>query len=440
MKSIPMTNKLKTLITVIGLTLAATTAVAQTNGSNSPYSRYGFGLLGDEANAFSKGMAGTAYGMRNGTELNSKNPASYSALDSLTFLFDFGLSLQNGNISQGGTKTNAKNSSIDYITAGFRISPRFGMALGLVPYSTIGYETSTSSENVPTADGTTGALTTTTQTDTRSGDGGLHEAFVGLGYEPLRGLSVGANFGYLWGTIEHSSSVSVTNQSTTTSTSQAYYADIRSYKLDLGLQYVLRLDKKNDLTLGLTYGLGHPINSKAYFYNTVSNSDTLSCKNAFEFPHSVGVGLTWTHNQSLRVGADYTFQKWGGLKYPALQGNDYVTVTNSFCDRHKVSLGMEYVPDADGLKWGKRIRYRAGVSYASPYLKINGEKGPTSYLATAGVSLPIINMYNNRTFLNLSAAYERVQPHSSGQIKENYFRFTIGITFNERWFMKWKAE
>lgn len=47
-------------------------ALAQTNGSNSPYSRYGFGLLGDGGNAFNKGMAGTAYGMRNGTELNTK--------------------------------------------------------------------------------------------------------------------------------------------------------------------------------------------------------------------------------------------------------------------------------------------------------------------------------------------------------------------------------
>lgn len=82
-------------------------ALAQTNGSNSPYSRYGFGLLGDGGNAFNKGMAGTAYGMRNGTELNTKNPASYAAIDSLSFLFDVGVSLQNGNFSQNGTKTNA---------------------------------------------------------------------------------------------------------------------------------------------------------------------------------------------------------------------------------------------------------------------------------------------------------------------------------------------
>ena len=46
--------------------IAAATALptfAQTNGSNSPYSRYGVGLLADGGNAFNKAMAGTAYGM-----------------------------------------------------------------------------------------------------------------------------------------------------------------------------------------------------------------------------------------------------------------------------------------------------------------------------------------------------------------------------------------
>lgn len=68
------------------LAAAATTAGAQTNGSNSPYSRYGFGLLSDRAGGFNKGMSGLAYGMRYGNELNTKNPASYSSIDSLSFL------------------------------------------------------------------------------------------------------------------------------------------------------------------------------------------------------------------------------------------------------------------------------------------------------------------------------------------------------------------
>lgn len=102
-----MTTRNKYLATAL-LAVLPFCAFGQTNGSNSPYSRYGFGLLSDGANAFNKSMAGTAYGMHNGKELNTKNPASYAAIDSLTFLFDLGLSLQNGNFSQNGSKTNAK--------------------------------------------------------------------------------------------------------------------------------------------------------------------------------------------------------------------------------------------------------------------------------------------------------------------------------------------
>lgn len=78
-------NHKKTLFLALALA-TATAASGQTNGSNSPYSRYGFGLLADRAQSFNKGMAGTGYGFRSGSEINSKNPAAYSALDSLSFI------------------------------------------------------------------------------------------------------------------------------------------------------------------------------------------------------------------------------------------------------------------------------------------------------------------------------------------------------------------
>lgn len=426
------------------LATAAIPAAAQTNGSNSPYSRYGFGLLGEGGNAFNKGMAGTAYGMRNGSQLNTKNPASYSAIDSLTFLFDFGLTMQNANLSQGGTKTNAKNTAIDYVTAGYRMAKGLGMTLGLVPYSTIGYNTNTSST-------LTSNKTELTQYNTFSGDGGLHEAYAGIGWMPLRGISIGFNAGYLWGTVDHTVLMSF-DDTNVNSTRQAYSADIRTYKVDFGLQYVQRVNKKNSLTLGLVYGLGHDINRNALYMSqkvvssSVQSGDTLTCKNAFQLPHTFGAGLTWQHGNSLRVGADYTFQKWGDVKYPTVVTTDeygtlgYETRTGGLTDMHQISVGAEYAPNPMGLKWRQRIRYTAGFSYSTPYVMTDAGKGPKHYLASVGVSLPIINLYNNRTLLNFGLQYEHVKPSAAGMITENYLRVNIGISFNERWFMKWKAE
>ena len=151
---------------------APSAVVAQTNGSNSPYSRYGFGILSDRAQGFNKGMAGLSTAMRNGKELNVKNPASYSAIDSMSFIFDIGFSMQNANLEQNGTKINAHNSSYDYLAMGFRASRNLGVSLGLMPFSTIGYNLSDSKPMTENPD--------ITRTNTFSGDGGLHEVYLGV--------------------------------------------------------------------------------------------------------------------------------------------------------------------------------------------------------------------------------------------------------------------
>lgn len=437
-------NKIHHICAAVALSALALPLAAQTNGSNSPYSRYGFGLLSDGGNAFNKGMSGTAYGMRNGTELNTKNPASYAAIDSLSFLFDFGLSLQNANISQGGVKTNAKNTSIDYVTIGFRAAPRLGMSLGLMPYSTIGYNTSTSG-TVPNTN------PEVTRTTSYSGDGGLHVVYYGLGWAPHKNISVGANVGYLWGDLSHTVQMAYSETSINTNR-QLYETDLRTYKVDFGLQYVQPIDKKNTLTLGLTYGLGHDINTRADYRNqtiissAVSSGDSLSASNAYQLPHTVGVGVAWSHGNSLRVGLDYTFQKWGSVKFPQVQQVDdygkleYRAVKGCFTDMHKVSVGAEYIPDPMGIRWSQHVRYRAGFSFSTPYTKVGSVDGPRDYTASLGVALPIMNHYNNRSLLNISAQYEHVAPKAAGMITENYLRICVGLSFNERWFMKWKVQ
>ena len=84
------------------------------------------------------------------------------------------------------------------------------------------------------------------------------------------------------------------------------------------------------------------------------------------------------------------------------------------------------------------MHYRAGLSYISPNLKINGVDGPRELSASLGVGIPIINSYNNRSMLNVCA--EWVNQSATGLIKENTFRINVGFTFNERWFAKFKVE
>ena len=72
-------------------------------------------------------MGGIGYGIRENGKVNTLNPASYSAVDSLTFIFDAGVSLENVNYSYGKNKTNKKSSSFDYLTMQFRAWKNIGM-------------------------------------------------------------------------------------------------------------------------------------------------------------------------------------------------------------------------------------------------------------------------------------------------------------------------
>jgi len=73
------TNKI-VLLGII-MTIIPCIAFAQ-NGTNSPYTRYGYGILADKAFISQRGMGGIGYGLRNSQLINPMNPASFSSVDS----------------------------------------------------------------------------------------------------------------------------------------------------------------------------------------------------------------------------------------------------------------------------------------------------------------------------------------------------------------------
>ena len=115
---------------------------------------------------------------------------------------------------------------------------------------------------------------------------------------------------------------------------------------------------------------------------------------------------------------------------------------NKGCDRSKISFGAEYSPNLLSRNVLKRTRYRAGLYYAEPYTEFNGKKGCEEYGVSAGFSMPMTstnNMNNNRSILNVSGQFVRINPKTSGMITETYFRLNVGVTFNEFWFFKSKV-
>ncbi len=407
-------------------------ATAQTS-TNSPYTRYGFGQLSDQNFGNSQAMGGIAYGLRNGLQVNAANPASYSAVDSLTFIFDAGISLQNANFKEGNIKTNAKNSSVDYLAVQFRLAKGLGFAAGFLPYSIVGYNMSNTS-TVPNSEDDYGDKTY--QTFTRSGEGGLQQVFVGLGYNIFKNLSIGANFSYLYGNITHSAITTFSNSNAFNS-ARIHKIKVNDYKLDLGLQYSLALNEKQTVNIGAAYSYGHDINSTGYrIFEKNNNNDVAvqsidTIQNAFALPHTLGLGATYVYDKRLTIGLDYTLQKWSDVKF--------FNENNQFTNRNKISIGAEYLPNPIGRSYLERIRYRVGAYYSSPYTKIDNKDGNKEYGISLGLGIPL-HFYNSRSILNISGQYIKVSPSIKGMLEENYLRINIGLTFNERWFMKWKVD
>lgn len=420
-------------------------AKAQSNGTNSSYSRYGLGLLQDQSQGFNRGMGGVAQGLAGGSIVNMQNPASYSRIDSLTFLMDAGLGMSFGRYKQGGNTLNVRNATLEYVNTAFRLRRGMGMSIGYVPFTAIGYNFSHTT-NVGTNADSQKDITTT---NTYNGDGGLHRLYVGWGWNPFADLSIGVNASYVWGQYNHTRTQSFSEGSTTNSSysgqNMAWKSSIRTYKIDLGVQYPIRLGKQDLLTVGATVGLGHGIGSKVEMTRFTPNADTLrlSTHNAFELPYTIAAGASWQHRQRWTVAADYEMQRWEGLKSPLATSSDagysLEVRTDQYLTRHSVRLGLEYQRNPNPTnKFRDRIRYRLGANYHTPYVRLAGTDGPTQYSLTAGVALPLTN--SGRSMLNLGVEWMRRQPALSAQITENYLMLHVGITFNERWFMKWRIE
>ena len=412
------------------LTMVTGMAIAQ-NNTNSPYTRYGYGDLSDQTFGNSKAMGGIAFGLRDGAQINPLNPASYTAIDSLTFIFEGGVSLQNMNVNNGGVKLNAKNSSFDYLAMQFRLHPRIAMSVGLLPFSSVGYNVSDSKF----ANGVS-------QTRSFTGDGGLHQLYAGLGVKVLKKLSVGVNASYFWGDITRSTTVLYPETSGSTSYIEQKGISISDYKLDFGAQYTLDFDKKHSMTIGAVFSPKHKLNNDYTVVTQNSTTVSNSFDATFELPNMFGIGLTYNYDKRLTVGVDYSLQQWSKAKF-AINAVDNERVSEDFdetytyCDRHKISMGAEYIPNLIGRSYLAHIKYRLGAYYTTPYYKINGEKASREYGVTAGFGLPVPR---SRSILSISGQFVRVKGLETNMVNENIFRVSIGLTFNERWFFKRRVE
>lgn len=410
-------EKIKAVWVISLLCLPLIPVKAQT-GVNSPYSRYGLGLLSDQSSGITKAMGGIGAGFRYPNTVNVKNPASYSSVDTLTFIADLGFALQNGNYNENGVSVNARNAYIDHLNMQFRILPKVGMTVGFMPFSNVGYEFA---KTQPVRRDEDGEITTTIS---NSGTGSVRQFLAGLGWRPTKWLSIGANASYLSGDITHMIS-NTYSSSEVQSRQKTYNTEMSALKYDFGVQGTISKGERS-LVLGATFAPAQKLKSETYVTDVHSVSDTVNIADAFSMPALMSAGFTYKWEKGM-IGADVSYQSWSSASF---FGEKYGS------DRISASVGYMHIPDEMNRNLFKRTGYQMGARFSQSYFNIDGSKGPMEFGVSAGFSMPFNTAYNSMSYLHVSGEFVRVQPMVKGMITENYIRINIGVTFMERWFMK----
>ena len=418
-------HKNKVLLIIIIAIISIQTAISQ-NNTNSPYTRFGYGQLSDNTSGEQRAMGGVAIGARSPHRINTINPASYSVSDSLTFMFDLGVSAMLTNFSDNELRRNSKfNGNLEYLSMQFRLFKGVGMSAGVQPYSYAGYNFY-STDSVPMP-GHSGENTMIKYTDSYVGSGGINQFYVGLSFDLFNHFSLGANMYYMFGNYTNSGSkvISASGNSPTNYTKAISISDTR---FRFGLQYHDIFADKHELTIGAIYEPKVSLNNAQATSTHTSHIveiDTLSASD-FDIPQSFGVGLYYKYNNKWSVGVDYSMQQWGDANFYGPK--------NDLIDSWKLAAGLEYQPNYRGRKFGDRIMYRVGANMSSPYYTIGGQNPEKNLGLSLGIGFPLQS--TSRTMLNMAFEYSKIGP--SEKLKEDYFKFTFNFSLAETWFFKRK--
>ena len=404
---------------------------SQSDNTNSPYTRYGYGQLADQTFTSQRGMGGIGYGLRNSQMINPLNPASYSAVDSMTFMLDFGLKGQVALLNDGGHgKARRYNAGLEYVALQIPLGKGLGMGLGIEPVSFVGYQF-----------GDTTHVLNSIAYKTYFGTGGLTKIYSTLSYNLFNRLSLGINIGYMFGHIINNGSESYT------STTDAYtiaWPDsmiVKGLTYEAGLQYVQRLSKNSEVVFGAVYSPKITTNTRVradvqrYDISTgaiVMMSDSIfynTRDSVFQMPETYGIGVTYRKKDKLTLGADFQYQRWADAKF--------YDKTDTLANRMKINAGVEYIPNVRSNSLFSRIRYRAGGYFANSYIIDKNHSKYNEYGLSIGMGIPMVD---RRSFFNMAFEYSRLTPQKPVSMSEQYFKLTVSCTFNELWFYKRKLQ
>lgn len=426
--------------------------------NNSPYSRFGLGDLSSQTNVTGRSMGGISAGYAHWTSINFDNPASYSQFEAqkearsrkLAYgrvVLDVGANLESRSLIAPNTPNRFTSNDLlfSYLQVGLPLRKGWGLSFGIRPLSRINYLINRDEYLMnPSVPGDTIERAVTQF----RGSGGSYLPTIGTGFA-IGNFSIGANMGYLFGNRENTTLRSLINDSliyyssehsTNTSTGGLFF--------NAGVQYAIELSKTSVLRLGVSGNWKQNINgSRDMMRQTFTRGaagEELRIDSVFEqngvagemvYPSSYKAGFVFQTSKpnrgGLTFGADYTTTKWSEYRF--------FGQVDSVQDNWMLNIGAQFNPRPQS-NYFSNVAYRFGVFTGRDYIRVRSEL--PVFGASFGMALPlaISRMAPNQiSMINVGLEYMK-RGNNDNLLKENFFRFSLGLNLTDLWFGKRKYE
>ncbi|EAZ81671.1 hypothetical protein [Algoriphagus machipongonensis] len=401
----------------------------QAQSSASTYSALGIGEFNYSGLTQNQGMGGLGISYGTGWNVNVVNPAlsTYNTV----FNFQAALNYKKINADNGSEKEDVDGGGLSYVAMSLPLkSGRVTMGLGLNQITSVNYRLQINSQ--------------VENSDLRAynyivGDGGITEAYLNLGVKVAKGLSVGAQASYLFGSTIRNNQLTILNDNDNpVGNSSEYYErlTVSDIGFKFGAHYVAKVSEKNSLHFGAIYqNLGN-VNGKAFakLGNVDEASDPDSDgdliadneKGSIYIPNRIGFGVTFEKMNKFALGLEGQIQDFN--KFESFFGEEL-----ALKEAIKVGLGFQIVPDYQAIdNYFKRTTYRFGVEYLQTPYYLN-QTNINDIGINFGVSFPV----NQLSLVNFAMKLGTRGTTENGLVQENYMNFTLGFSLNDNsWFYK----
>ena len=412
----------------LAILLAINCDVYSQIATNSHYSRFGLGQLYDQGNPVYNSLSNATSAINNPKIINPINPASYSSFISKSFLLSTGGWHQTTKMENNTTDQIVNNNGFSHFILGFPLSKKTGFSAGIIPFSAIGYDITTSLNTVNNI-----------QSANYSGDGGISKIYFGSAYKLSDELSIGLNASYLFGSLNRRKKLVYQDGTFFNSRSNSKIS-LKGYIYELGIIYNKSLNDNKDFSLGFSAYNNTSISAnktellesfryvgvtelvKDTFVNNTQNGEVY-------LPRNINIGVSYMKDKKWLLLANYNKQDWSNYKI--------FDEVDDLEDSQTFSAGMEYTPDYNSFTdYYKTVNYRIGISYKMTPLKFNDYQLEEKSLSF-GFGLPY---KKSATKYDIFCVLGSRGTKNKNLIEEKFCRIGLSITYYDTWFRKLKYD